>query len=128
MKDIFKIILSILLLASIILFEFFEDIEWVSSIYKMLSVIYGLFICLIGGYLIFRSIKPKMKPSEIMEEDIKDIKQDWYGWSKGQEPSVEYVYMKSCEFERYRIYTKIGVFVVGLIIVCFGIGLMFEIL
>ena len=39
-----------------------------------------------------------------MNENIKDIKQDWYGWSKGEEPSVEYVYTKACKFERIRIY------------------------
>ena len=128
MKDLFKIILGILLIASIILFEFFKDVKWVSSTYKILSIIYGLFICFIGGYLIFRSIKPKMKPSEIMNENIKDIKQDWYGWSKGQEPSIDYVYMKACKFERLRIYTMIGMFILGLIIICFGIGLIKEII
>ena len=127
MKDLFKIILSILLLASIILFEFFKDVEWISSIYKILSIIYGLFLCFIGGYLIFRSIKPKMKPSEIMNYDIKDIKQDWYGWSEGQEPSIDYVYMKACQFERIRVYTKFGMFVLGLIIICFCIGIISEI-
>ena len=28
---------------------------------KILGILFALFICFIGGYLIFRSIKPKMK-------------------------------------------------------------------
>lgn len=94
---------------------------------KILGILFALFICFIGGYLIFRSIKPKMKPNEIMKEDIKDIKQDWYGWAEGQEPSIDYVYMKACQFERIRVYTKIGMFVFGLIIICFYISLISEI-
>lgn len=74
----------------------------------------------------FRSIKPKLNENEIEKEDIKDIKQDWYGWSKGEEPSVEYVYTKACKFERIRIYTKIGFFITGLIIICFGLAAIFE--
>lgn len=128
MKDLFKIILAFLPLLIFILFQIFKDVEWINFSCKILSIIYCLLLCFIGGYLIFRCIKPKMKKSEIENEDIKDIKLDWYGWSKGEEPSIDYVYMKACQYERIRIYTKIGLFLLGLIIICFGLGLLNEVI
>ena len=93
---------------------------------KILGILFALFICFIGGYLIFRSIKPKMKKNEVVQTDLKDIKEQWdWDGTKG-EPPIDYVYYYACQFERIRICTKVGFFITGLIIICFSLAAIFE--
>ena len=125
-KEVLQSILIIFLILLVILNEFTTKPEWLNNFFKYLNIIYGLLICFVGGYLLFRSVKPKMEKNEVIQDDLKDIRKQWDWDGTKEEPPIDYVYYYACKFERYRIYTKIGLFIVGVIIICFGVGLILE--
>jgi Ca2+/Na+ antiporter len=100
--------------------------DWLNITFAFLNIIWMLFICFIGCYFIFISIKTEIKKDEIAKEDIKEIEREWYVSSPFKEISIEYVYTKACRFERCRINTMIGMFILGLTIICFGIAQIIE--
>ena len=125
-KETLQIIFSIILLALIILFEFQSELAWVKVIYNIFSTIWALALCFVGGYLIFRCIKPVMTPNETMQDDLKEIKEQWdWDGAKG-EPPLYYVHDQACRYERARIYTKVGLFVLGIILIGFGLSWFYQ--
>ena len=94
---------------------------WINTFYKIVIIILSLLFCILGGFLIFRSINPKTKKNEIYKKDLLDIKQQWLEYNSESEPSIPFIYEMACDFEKNRIYTKISLFIAGLIIVCLGL-------
>ena len=126
-KETLQIIFSIILLALIIIFEFQSELAWVKIIYNIFSTIWALVLCFAGGYLIFRCIKPVMTPNETQQDDLKEIKETWnWDGTKG-EPPLYYVYDQACRYERGRIYAKIGLSILGIILIGFGLGWFYQI-
>lgn len=69
-----------------------------------------------------------MKKSKIKENDLKDIRQQWSEYGYEDEPSMDFVYEFSCEYEKSRMHAKIMSFVLGLINLLISIALLYEIL
>ena len=127
-KDILQIIFCVFIVSLIILFEFTDEFAWVKVIYNVFGFIWALFLCFIGGYLIFRCIKPVMKEYEVIEDDLREIKEQWnWNGTKG-EPPIDYVYRYACRYERARIYGRFLFIIVAIFLIVFGIGAIYEII
>lgn len=95
---------------------------------KISGILGSMFFLLIAFFLIYRALKPKMKKSKIKENDLKDIRQQWSEYGYEDEPSMDFVYEFSCEYEKSRMHAKIMSFVLGLINLLISIALLYEIL
>ncbi len=96
---------------------------------KIPSIIGSIVFLLIALFLIYRAFKPKMKKYEIEKNDLKDIRQQWFEYGHEDEPSIEFVYEFSREYEKGRMQAKITFFILGLFNLLISIiGLLYEIL
>lgn len=125
MKEKYKIILIVLLCIIVGFAMIACDMEvlWVQNI---VPVIIGLVLCVFGGCIIFRCIKPKMKSHEIMKEDLKDIYSE-YSSDTNSQAFIDYMYTRTVEFEKSRFFSKIFLFIVGLSSVLCGILTLKEV-
>jgi hypothetical protein len=97
-------------------------------LYNVVMVIFDLCFCFIGGYLIFRCIKPVTKPYESMKNHLKEIKEQWDWDTENGEPPIEFVYQQVSEYAEVQTKLKISMFITGIVFILFGIAAIYEII
>ena len=95
-----------------------ELIELIELIECVGGCIIAIILGIIGVYLIYRTFKPVCSKAEIERQDLQEIHQDWYG---DGEPTEEFIYERTCEYEKSRNYSRMTFRITGAIFIIMGV-------